>query len=184
MTVRSAHAHAIDAVSPSGSPPFEERYRINMPRIYRYLLAQVGTAEDAADLTQTVFLRAFQSLHRFRGDETAFPAWLFRIARNAATDAHRRRKPTTSWEALAFAPSIDQQFEIDATRDERLDRLRTLVANLTPDQRELLSLRFAGELTTRQIAALLGRSEDAVKKQLSRTIHSLKEHYRHERMDH
>jgi len=154
-----------------------ERY---LPRIYRYMLSRMGSPDDAADLTQIAFTRAFDGLAGYRSNRAPFSAWLFRIARNTATDAHRRRRPTVSWgglpEALTAADGAGP--EAIAQKRERLAHLRILLQQMDPTKRELLALRFAGDLSSREIAAVTGRSEAAVKKQLTRTIAKLKEYYR------
>jgi len=156
-----------------------ERY---LPRLYRYMLTRMGSREDAADLTQLVFTRAFAGLAGYRSNRAPFPAWLFRIARNAAADAHRRRRATVSWGGLpeALIAMDGTEPEAIAEKRDRLTRLRSLLERLDPAKRELLALRFASELSVREIAAVLGKSEAAVKKQLTRTITTLKEYYHDE----
>jgi RNA polymerase sigma-70 factor (ECF subfamily) len=70
-----------------------ELYQRYLPRIYRYLRRLTASNEDASGLTQVVFIKAMAALPGYRPGRGPFPAWLFRIARNAATDAHRRRLP-------------------------------------------------------------------------------------------
>ena len=161
---------------------FGALYERHMPRVYRYLVTRSSTRDEAADLTQLVFVRAMASLANYRPDRAPFVTWLFRIARNAATDAHRRRKSTVSWDGLPEAPSaVDgHDPEAAALRHERLNRLREHLALIDPPKRELLALRFAGELSLREIASVVGKTESAVKKQLARTIAKLKENYRDE----
>lgn len=156
-----------------------ERY---MPRVYRYLVTRTASREEAADLTQAVFVRAFGSLAKYRPGRAPFVTWLFRIARNAATDAHRRRKTTVSWDGLpeALTPIGGPDPEAAALKRERLDHLREMLAQIDAPKRELLALRYASELSVREIAAVVGKSESAVKKQLARTIATLKENYRDE----
>jgi RNA polymerase sigma-70 factor (ECF subfamily) len=156
-----------------------ERY---MPRVYRYLVTRTGSREDAADLTQLVFVRALDSLSRYRSDRAPFVTWLFRIARNAATDAHRRRKSTVPWDGLP-EPLIavdGHNPEAETLRRERLIQLRGHLELIDVPKRELLALRYAGELSIAEIAYVVGKSEAAVKKQLARTIAKLKETYRDE----
>lgn len=154
-----------------------QRYR---HRIYAYLRARAASKEDAADLTQLVFLRALDGLPRYRGRGNEFAAWLFRIARNAATDYYRRHKLATGWDHLPAPLQLHAEHDPEkaALRDEEIARLRPLVLALAPDKRELLALRFAAGLTAGEIAAVLGKSEAAVRKQLSRTLQTLKEQYR------
>lgn len=138
-----------------------ERY---LARVYRYMLSRCGSRDEAADLTQIVFTRAYDNLARYRPGRAPFAAWLFRIARNAAADAHRRRRTTVSWDGLPEALTAANGAQPDAIAEKR----------------ELLALRFASDLSSREIAAVVGKSEAAVKKQLTRTIAQLKEYYRDE----
>ena len=156
-----------------------ERY---LPRVYRYLLSRCGSRDEAADLTQIAFTRAYGNLSRFRPGRAPFAAWLFRIARNAAADAHRRRRATVSWDGLPEALTAANGAQPDAIAEKResLARLRALLERIEPVKRELLALRFASDLSSREIAAVVGKSEAAVKKQLTRTIAQLKEYYRDE----
>lgn len=161
---------------------FGELYDRYMPRVYRYLVTRSATQEEAADLTQHVFLKALDALPKYRRGRAPFAAWLFRIARNAATDAHRRRRSSVSLDGMpAAAPDVNGHGpEAAALKNEQLQQLRTLVARLDPGKRELLALRFAGGLSAREIAPLVGKREEAVKKQLTRILATLKEHYHDE----
>jgi len=149
-------------------------------RVYRYVLSRTGSREEAADLTQLTFARAFNSLPRYRPGRAPFVAWLFRIARNAVTDAHRRRRATVSFdglpEFLVAADGLSPEALLE--KRERLERLRGLLGRIDPAKRELLALRFGSGLSAREIAPIVGKSEAAVKKQLTRTIATLKEYYR------
>lgn len=161
---------------------FDQLYRRYLARVYRYLRARSESDEDAADLTQQVFLQAFHALPGYQQRGLPFAAWLFQIARHAVTDSYRRRRAALSWDALpvALEAADEQDPERIALRQERLARLRMLLAKLDAGERDLLALRFAAGLSSSQIAAVIGKSPSAVKKQLTRIIASLKEHY-HER---
>lgn len=168
--VRAAQARAEEFAA------LYERYRVP---VYCYLRARVPTDDEAADLTQQVFLRAFGALPGYEVRGVPFAAWLFRIARNAAADAHRRHRVAASWDALPQALRTDDAsaLEYQLLRGEALSRLGLLLAELSPEERELLALRFAANLRIREIAQVIGKSEEAVKKQLSRLLHALKERY-------
>ena len=158
---------------------FDALYRRYVARIYRYARAHTPGEDDAADLTQQIFLKALDALPRYRERGLPFAAWLFRIARNAAVDAHRRRRPTIAWDhvpEVARPPDAGDP-EAAALRRERATQLRHLLDALDRDRRELLALRFAAGLPVREIAAVIGKSEAAVKKQLARTLRMLKEQY-------
>jgi len=158
--------------------PLYARYQ---PRVYRYLRLRVHSDEDAADLTQQVFIQALDALPRYRERGLPFAAWLFRIARNAVIDAqrrsrHRAHSPLDGLPEALLVSSSDGP-EAAILRQERIDRLRELLAELDPEKRELLGLRFAAGLSSREIAPVVGKREQAVKRQLTRIIQSLREQY-------
>ena len=162
---------------------FEDLYQRYRHRVYAYLRARTPSGEDAEDLTQQVFVQALAALPRYHDRGSGFAPWLFRIARNAATNFQTRgSRPTVAWEQLPAAhhPPATHDLERDVVYDEDVEHLQRLLVTLSSEAREILALRFAGHLTTAEIAALIGKSEAATKKQLSRTLHSLKERY-HER---
>lgn len=159
---------------------FAELYRRYLRRVFRYLLTYTDSVDDAADLTQHVFLRVLETLDRYEERGLPFSAWLFRIARNAATDTYRRRRKTLPWDHVAdiWQPFSSDDPEEAAIHRESLNRLRLLVAQLDPEKQELLYLRFAAELTAAEIGAVVGKKPAAVQKQLQRTIQFLQEQYR------
>ncbi len=157
--------------------PLYDRYA---GRILQYLLTRCESQDEAADLTQIVFLRAIEALPSLRRRCTgSFAAWLFRIAHNTASDARRRRRPTVPWdhvpESLLLYPGPSP--EGAAVQTEVLNVLRMMVSKLSPDRQEVVALHFAAELSVTEIATALGKSEAAVRKQLVRTIHALQEDF-------
>jgi RNA polymerase sigma-70 factor (ECF subfamily) len=157
---------------------FEVLYLRHRDQIYRYLRARTPSENDAADLTQHVFVQALERLHQYRSRKGSFAAWLFAVARHAATDFHRRHHTTVDWECVpaALHPVDTHDVEIDAVKQETLARLDQLLGALSTAKRELLALRFAGELTIAEIAVVTGRSPEATRKQLARTLRTLEDH--------
>lgn len=162
---------------------FGELYRRYLPRIYRYLRARTSSEEDAADLTQQVFMRALNALPGYQDKGPPFAAWLFRIARNAAINAQQRQRITLNWDLLpdplqASAGQTGGHVAVDPEalmlKREALEQLGGFLAELDPVKLDLLVLRFAARLTVREIAQVVGKREAAVHKQLSRTLEALK----------
>jgi RNA polymerase sigma-70 factor (ECF subfamily) len=155
-----------------GQADFTLLYRQYATRIYRYIFARVSNHADAEDLTAQVFMEALQGLDRF-DDSGNFSAWLFTIARNKVVDSYRRRKQLLS---IEDAPEIIAENSEPLTRvvhSETIQQLSTVLKTLKPEQRELLQLRFAGELTYAQIAAVLGKTEAATKMSIHRLLRQL-----------
>lgn len=153
-----------------------ERYA---DRVYAYLRARTGSAEDASDLTQQVFVQALEALPRYRLRSVPFAAWLFRIARNLATDYHRRRRGAVAWDHIpeALHPSSTEDVAGRVERREAMGHLSGLFATLDADSREILVLRFGAELTVAEIAATIGKSKAATRMRLVRTLRALHQQY-------
>lgn len=159
---------------------FAPLYRAYVAPVYRYLYHRTGDPHEAEDLTATTFGQALASLDRYE-ERGRFAAWLFSIARHTLRDHQRRRRPhldlaTAATALLDPAPSPEAQ----ALRAERDRDLHRAIERLPAGQREALSLRFFGGLSTRDVAAVLGRSEGTVKMLVLRAMDTLREHYRQE----
>jgi RNA polymerase sigma-70 factor (ECF subfamily) len=156
-------------------PPFEELYREFLPRIYAYIRVQVGSTADAEDVTSEVFINAYEAYGRYRPDAGTPAAWLFRIARNATLDHHRRSgRRDRLQQTLAREPSTADDPAQLAEDRLRYAELIGAVNELTEGQREAISLRHVG-LAFAEIGVLLECSEDAAKMLYHRGIRSLKE---------
>lgn len=158
---------------------FAELHRLYEIRVSRYLRARTDNDEDAADLTQQVFLQALDALPRYRDRKVPFAAWLFRIARNVAIDFHRRQRLTVTLDSLpeALYPGSSQDPEMLAIRHETFDKLRRLLAALDPAKRELLALYFGAGLSQMEIASVVGSSSSTVQRNLRGILNTLKEQY-------
>jgi RNA polymerase sigma-70 factor (ECF subfamily) len=146
---------------------FAAVYQRYAKRVYRYAYRRVGDAAAAQDVTSQIFFDALVALPRYR-PRGLFGAWLFAIARRRCADHFRRRsqarRPDDSWPAPAD-PGPDA---------EALCRLRDILGTITDKERELLSLRYAGELSHREIGRLTGKSEAAIKMAMVRLIRKMK----------
>jgi RNA polymerase sigma-70 factor, ECF subfamily len=153
-----------------------ERYR---DPVFRYVRRLCGSEDDAADLTARTFERALAKLDDFRGDGAGFGPWLFRIARNQAWDARRRNRPWLPLQFLAAARHPQRATVDDGVlRRESIGELLSHLDRLPEIQRECLLLRYGAGLTAREIGAVLGKSEAATQKLITRALAKLKENYR------
>lgn len=108
---------------------------------------------------------------------SAFGPLYERFARNAVIDSQRRKRPALPWAFAEKAIAADetQDPERAAVQDEDLRQLNKMIAALDAEKRDLLALRFGAELSCKEIAQVVGKSEAAVKKQLVRTLRLLRE---------
>jgi RNA polymerase sigma-70 factor (ECF subfamily) len=153
---------------------FDELVVRHRRAVYRLCYRFVGNHEDADDLAQEVFLRAFRALRTFRGD-SAVGTWLHRIAVNLSLNAvagRARRAETNDDRAVPVAPDPDAMSLVLGA--ERAAQVRAAIAKLPPRQRATLVLRVYQEMPHQEIAELLGSSVGAVKANFFHALASLK----------
>ncbi len=142
--------------------------------LFRFVLFRVGDRTDAEDIVQRVFLNMIEALPSYERRGAPFAAWLFRIARNAVIDHARVRRDHASLDEAsdvrAAGPGPAELAEIGADNAE----LALAIARLTPDQRDVIALRFFAGLTPGETAVILGRREGAVRVLQFRALASLR----------
>ena len=156
-------------------PEFEDLYREFLPRIYGYALAQLRNATEAEDVTAQVFINAYQAYDRFEPRAATPAAWLFRIARNAILDLHRRtgvrdRVAQEVGRGLGEEPDPARVAEDRILFRELLESVRRLPER----QREVVALRHRSDLSFLEIGDLMGCSEDAAKMLYHRALKVLR----------
>jgi len=151
-------------------------YECYYPRVYSYVLLQLGDAQQAEDIASETMLKVLEALPRYRFRGVPFSAWVFRIARNCLIDHHRRRRRRTevSLEAVAEAQAQDPSPAARAEMSDSHARLRRALMQLTEEQRQVIILKFVEGLDNRAIAKVLGRREGAVKSLQYRALQALK----------
>jgi RNA polymerase sigma-70 factor (ECF subfamily) len=148
-----------------------ERHR---RQIYNICYRFVGNHEDASDLSQDVFLRAYRGMRNFKG-HSSLGTWLYRIAVNVCLNRVTVRTPVS--EPIDARQHIDDRAESASDRvlrDERAAHVRAAVARLPRKQRAALVLRVYQGLSHQQIAELLGSSVGAVKANVFHALQNLK----------
>ena len=158
------HEESLVQRAKQGEPEaFEQLYEEYFERIYRYVVLKVGNRADAEDVTQQVFLKSIESIGGFRWRGVPFSSWLYRIAHNQVMDYFRKRTRERSV-PLDEARSVSASDPVAlAERRVALDELHMACERLSAAQREVISLRFAGELSVAETAKAMGKSEGAVK---------------------
>ncbi|NJD59861.1 MAG: hypothetical protein C3F13_12165 [Anaerolineales bacterium] len=157
---------------------FGELYELHASGIYRYLYAHLNDSMDAEDLTGEVFLKAWQSLPKYTERGIPFRAFLNKIARNALVDHYRRNNltdPKAPDELDGY--KADENPEIGEIISEKVEHRRILhtLSQIRPDYREVLTLRFIGELSPEETARVMKRSTGAVRVLQHRALAALRE---------
>lgn len=144
--------------------------------VFRLALRMCGNAADADEAAQEAFLAAWRGLPNFRGD-SKFSTWLYQLTTHAAIDLMRRQKRQIAAEDITEvsapdpAPGPQQQAE----RAETRQAVRDALLRLTPEYRQIVTLRFLQELSYEEIGAALDLPSGTVKSRLNRARARLKE---------
>jgi RNA polymerase sigma-70 factor (ECF subfamily) len=161
---------------------FEALYRKYLAQVYSFVYYELRNHHDAEDATERTFLSALANLARFEerakpGDgegASTFKVWLFQIARNAVAERRRRlrRHPEAPIEAAA---GIADPLDVTASAEvhEGAGAALQAISKLPADRRRALILRFVDEMSTPEIAGILGRSEGAVRVLIHRALKSV-----------
>lgn len=180
MSDADDHEHARVLLAQKGDRrAFDGIVRAHQDRIYRHLLRMTGSQEQALDLAQDTFIKAWEALPSWR-PEARFHTWLYRIASNAALDALRRRR-TVEFVALAEdydAPAQGPGPEAQLQAKQGVAALEVALGRLTPEHREIVLLREVEGLSYGELADALGIDEGTVKSRLGRARAALSAAYR------
>lgn len=154
-------------------PDFTDAFDEHVWQIYGFLAYRLGDRADAEDLTQATFERALRSWGRFDPARGRMSTWLLAIAANVLVDHHRAggRRPDT----LAGTPPPDRATAGPEASLGLDPELQAALERLGDREREVIALRFGGDLTGRQIAELTGLSLGNVQQVLSRALRTLRE---------
>ena len=148
-----------------------ERHRRS---VYQLCYRFVGNHEDASDLSQEVFLRAYRGLKNFRGGST-LATWLYRIGVNVCLNRVAVKKPITEdIDTRQHVDTVHEPQDERVLREERAVRVRAAIARLPPKQRATLVLRMDQELSHEEIAGILDSSVGAVKANFFHAMGNLK----------
>ncbi len=157
---------------------FTELYRAHLRDVYSYSYYRVGNHHDAEDITEQTFLQAYRHFERAQRESNGRPLrpWLIRIAHNLAANYHRdrSRRPQTPLEDAGVFSAPHATADLAEGREE-LKHVLEGVANLPDDRRDALVMRFALDMSNREIARALGRSEGATKVLIHRAIKQLEQ---------
>jgi RNA polymerase sigma-70 factor (ECF subfamily) len=152
----------------------EELYLIHFDRIYSYLHVSVGNRHDAEDLTTQTFLKMLEKIGTFKWQSAPFSAWLFRIAHNLAMDHFRAGRRWQPEEEVPEPPDEEEpSAELEAMQTIGRESMLKLIDRLSPEQQQVLTLKFVFNLPNAEVAAILDKTEGAIKSLQHRALVSL-----------
>lgn len=152
-------------------------YETHFERVARYIVVRIGNYSDAEDLAGEVFVRALRSAATYKETGAPLEAWLFRIAHNMVVDHLRRkgRRPASVPLDEAFGLGSHDNPGEDLERQQDVAELQQALASLSAAQRQVLAMRFGGELSSEEVAAAMGKKPGAVREMQSAAVKKLRD---------
>ncbi len=143
-------------------------------KIYRFVYFKVLNKDVAEDIVSAVFIKGYEKIGSFNANKGTFSQWIYSIARNTVIDHYRTNRKNVDIEDI-FDLGEDERTEAKIDARDLLKKVEKYLTKLNPRQREIITLRVWEELSYREIAAVVGGSEDSVKVMFSRTIRELRD---------
>ena len=143
-------------------------------QIYRFVFSRLRDQTAAEDVTSEVFMKALRSLPRYQDTGRPFTAWLYQIAVNTVNDRYRASRPTVDLDEMYDLAAAGPALEDAAVQRAELRQIWSVVEGLPAQQRTALTLKFQEDLKISDIAAVMGKSEGAVKLLIHRGVTRLR----------
>ncbi len=153
---------------------FTGLYDQYVEKIYRFIYYKTHHKETAEDITSAVFLKALEAFSSFDKGRGGFSGWIYQIARNAVIDHYRSKKNLINVEDV-WDLKDKEDIERDADASLRLEGVKEYLGRLKAEQREIVLLRVWEGMSYKEIAQVIGKSEESCKMMFSRTIRRLRE---------
>jgi RNA polymerase sigma-70 factor, ECF subfamily len=169
----SDNLSSLAAAAQTDPAAFGRLYDHYVQSVYSYIRSRVATTQEAEDLTSKTFIAAFEALPKYH-ERGLFAAWLFRIARSKLTDHFRSSKHEVSLEMVEDLAGNEDTLE-QLVHSDDLRKLTSLIQRLSDGDRDLIRLRYVAGLSFAEMAEVLGKREDAVKKSLYRLLANIKD---------
>ena len=151
---------------------FGRLYETYADKIYSFIYYRTSHRETAEDLTSRTFIKAIEKINSFDQNKGQFSTWLYTIARNTVIDFYRTEKSTGDiFEMLDLAGTDNIERSVGSKLE--IEKVEKYLRTLEPSQREIIVMRVWDDLSYREIAAVLGKTEGACKVMFSRTIAKL-----------
>jgi len=158
----------------------EELFREYHPKVYAYVRYRLGDDQEAEDLTADILERALSRLATYDAQKGAFSTWLFSIAHNMWVNYVKKWKRQSALQvdytaAVENHPDPKTSPEQDVLRQEQTEQMLSCLGTLPERQQEILTLRFAGQLSNREIAHVLDMNERTVSVYILRALRKLRQ---------
>jgi len=149
-------------------------YEQYFDRIAHYIYVRLGDMNEAENLAGEVFVKALESLKSYKERGIPMQAWLFRIAHNVLVDRLRRKGRITTVPIDGVPVEAREDPVAMAEKSIEMERVNEAMQKLTPEQREVVRLRFFGDLSSKEVGAIMRKSDGAVREMQRAAIEKLR----------
>jgi RNA polymerase sigma-70 factor (ECF subfamily) len=151
-------------------------YDVYADRIYRHIYYRISNIEDARDLTQEVFMKAWQALPRYRRTKTPFLGWLFTISHNRVIDYYRTKKDCAYLNNNAILIEDRERSPERLAEDQFTQQeIRRVIIQLPKDQQQVILMSFIEGFAYKEIAAALNKTEGNIRVIMYRALKKMRE---------
>jgi RNA polymerase sigma-70 factor (ECF subfamily) len=172
----SAHIdHLVNRAIEGDGGAFGSLYDVYLSRIYRHVFYRVGNTEDAEDITQQTFVKAWKAIGRYKKTSSPFLAWLMKISHNLVIDHYRAKKDkiylNSEIDITNPGPGPEQIAEANYTQQQ----LRKVILLLPEEQQQVILMSFIEGFSYSEIAAALGKREGNIRVIVHRALKRMRE---------
>jgi RNA polymerase sigma-70 factor (ECF subfamily) len=165
----------VDRAASGDTEAFGRLYDINADRVYRHIYYRTGNVEDARDLTQEVFIKAWQALPAYKRTKTPFLGWLFTISHNRVIDYYRTRKYHSYLNNEILIDDREKSPENLVESRFTQEEIRRAILQLPAEQQQVIIMNFIEGFEYGEIAAALNKSEGNIRVIIHRTLKKMRE---------
>lgn len=175
--MREEERELVKKAQKGDSKAFGNLYDKYLPSIYRFIILKIGNRADAEDLSHQVFLNAWQGIHNYEFQGFPFSSWLYRIANNSVIDFWRTKKNPLNIETIP-EDSLKDDPRMDLALDKKMDieTIKKAISKLEGDQQDIVIMKFVNELSNKEIAQILNKTEGTIRVIQHRALKQIKKH--------
>jgi RNA polymerase sigma-70 factor (ECF subfamily) len=178
-TAHNAHEEDLVRRAVEGNEEaFEHLYTLHLDVIYRYIFFRVEDAAEAEDLTEEVFIKAWQALPKYRAGEYPFASWLYRIAHNLTINHQRKQQAQPLRDLDVNLASLSESVEEMVAQRQNIHALKQAIQQLEDEEQQVILLRFVEGLSHQEVAASIGKSNAASRVIQHRALDKLSKYLR------
>lgn len=155
---------------------FEILYNTHVRKIYKFFYYRINSKETSEDLTSRTFVKALEKINTYNSQKGSFSSWIYTIARNNLIDYYRKNRYSEDIDnVLGIKDKSDFVRDVDARN--QLKKIRKYLEVLTEEQRNIVLMRVWDDLSFKEIAEIVGKSEVSCKMMFSRTIARIRKEF-------